>query len=66
MKIIKEGVDPSKTYRFVCVNCGCVYEELDSKCGHMWSEGKCMYIRVCNCPMPFCHNSNFSTEIVND
>ena len=66
MKIIKEGVDPTKTYRFVCVICVCVYEEIDIKFGHMWSEGKCMYIRVCNCPMPFCHNSNFSTEIVND
>ena len=65
MKIIKEGINPAKTYRFKCTNCGCIYEETEDKCillGHC-SEG---LVVQCQCPMTFCNYDNYSTEIVDN
>lgn len=66
MKIIKEGINPAKTYRFKCAICGCIYEETEDKCVHLWrnSEGQCAVQR--QCPMTFCNYDNYSIEIVDN
>lgn len=66
MKIIKEGINHAKTYRFKCSNCGCIYEETEDKCVPLchYSEGQ--YAVQCKCPMTFCNYDNYSTEIVDN
>lgn len=63
MKIIKEGINPARTYRFKCTNCGCIYEETEDKCLLLSHYSDERYTVQCQCPMPFCNHDNYSTGI---
>lgn len=48
MKIIKPGIIIENTYRFVCGNCGCIFECNEHECRENIEEFYCY--KTCKCP----------------
>ena len=53
MKIIKEGIIPSTTKKFICGNCGCVFEAEENEYEPITNQMEYLEIKAsykCKCP----------------
>ena len=64
INIIKQGEDPRQVFRFVCMNCGCIYTATEDECTTILTRGDWLGVEL-KCPMPFCSCIVRSFEPIN-
>ena len=59
IRIIKNGEDRRRIFKFTCSSCGCEYEATEDE-GARYESGPIMWLE---CPMAFCRTNNLGTVV---
>lgn len=64
IRIVTNGKDRRRIFRFVCEQCGCVYDATEDECHRFvnYADGIGFELK---CPMPFCDCINRSFMPIN-
>ena len=62
--IVTKGQDRRQIVRFVCEQCGCVYDATEDECSQIFNRVYGIGFEL-KCPMPFCDCINRSFEPIN-
>lgn len=62
--IVTNGKDPRRIFRFVCKDCGCVYDATEDECDPIFNHYNIAGMKLM-CPMPFCICVNESLNVIN-
>lgn len=63
IRILEEGKEQRRVFKFVCRQCGCVYIATEDEAAALADEKETLYTR---CPMAYCNTMNKSAIILNN
>lgn len=66
IRIIKNGEDYRRVFRFTCASCGCVYDATEDEgdtCEIYIDNGIPAKLMTLECPMAFCKTINTSSDV---
>lgn len=58
IRIVKNGEDRRRVFRFTCRSCGCIYDATEDEGDMRW-----VYEMTLECPMAFCRTVNTSSNV---
>lgn len=64
IRVVTNGKDPRRVFRFVCKDCGCVYEATEDECDLIFNYPDVVGMELM-CPMAFCICRNTSLNVIN-